>query len=274
MSNIKRRIGFVKGLQEELDLRVHRENDVVTDVSTIDGTPAFDDKYVSANAFKTANDLKIDKTSIVNDLTTGGVTNVLSAEQGKELKTLVDGLATGLVFKGAFDIGTESSFPAGPKTGDFYKIINSVEAAASVVIGGLDLTQGDSVFFDGTTWFKIDSTEASDILRDSDISTNADFAVDGSKLTDRTTIKTYVEAAVSAVNVKFINESVTISGDAATLTHAPVNNVIFTGVASINNGDGTFDLVECTASGTTLTLSPDAAGAYNGLQAKVTYAYV
>ena len=52
MSTIKRRISFTKDLQSELDLRVHRENDLVLDISTIDGTPIFDDKYISANALK------------------------------------------------------------------------------------------------------------------------------------------------------------------------------------------------------------------------------
>lgn len=274
MSNIKRRIGFVKGLQEELDLRVHRVNDVVTSFATIDGSASFDDKYVSANLFKTTADLKIDKTSIVNDLVTGGTTGVLSAEQGKQLKILLDGMATGLIFKGSFDIGTEVALPATPITGDFYKVINSVDGAVSVTIGGLHLTQGDSLYYGTAEWIKLDSTESADLLRDGDVSTNADFTVDGTKLADRTTIKTLVDASVALVNVKFINESVTITADAGTLAHEPVNNVIFTGVASINNGDGTFDLVECTASGTTLTLSPDAAGVYNGLQAKVTYAYI
>ena len=274
MSNIKRRVSFIKGLQDELDDRVHRVNDLVTNIATIDGTPAFDDKYVSANLFKTTADSKINKSSIVNDLTTGGSTGVLSAEQGKQLKVLLDGLATGLVFKGSFDIGTESALPAVPKTGDFYKVVNSVDSAVSVTIGGIHLTQGDSIYYGTADWIKLDSTESADLLRDGDVSLNSDFTVDGTKLTDRTSIKTLVDASVALVSVKFINETVTITADAGTLSHTPVNNVIFTGVASINNGDGTFDLVECSASGTTLTLSPDAAGAYNGLQAKVTYAYI
>lgn len=274
MSNIKRRVSFIKGLQDELDDRVHRVADLVTDISTINGTSAFDDKYVSANALKTSVDSKIDKTSIVNDLTTGGVTSVLSSEQGKQLKILLDGMATGLIFKGSFDIGVETTLPASPITGDFYKVVNSIDASASVTIGGIHLTQGDSLYYGTTEWIKLDSTESADLLRDGDVSTNSDFTVDGTKLTDRTSIKTLVDASVALVSVKFINESVTITADGGTLAHAPVNNVIFTGVASINNGDGTFDLVECTASGTTLTLSPDAAGTYNGLQAKVTYAYI
>lgn len=52
MSTIKRRISFTKDLQEELDLRVHRQNDLVQDISIIDGTSIFDDKYISANALK------------------------------------------------------------------------------------------------------------------------------------------------------------------------------------------------------------------------------
>ena len=64
MSTIKRRISFTKDLQSELDLRVHRENDLVLDISTIDGTPIFDDKYISANALKEYIDNNINRITI------------------------------------------------------------------------------------------------------------------------------------------------------------------------------------------------------------------
>ena len=64
MANIKRRISFTKELQEELDLRVHRQNDLVLDISTIDGTPTFDDKYISANALKEYIDNNINRITI------------------------------------------------------------------------------------------------------------------------------------------------------------------------------------------------------------------
>ena len=64
MSTIKRRISFTKDLQDELDLRVHRENDLVLDISTIDGTPLFDDKYISANALKDYIDNNINRITI------------------------------------------------------------------------------------------------------------------------------------------------------------------------------------------------------------------
>lgn len=64
MSTIKRRISFTKDLQEELDIRVHRENDLVLDISTIDGTPSFDDKYISANALKEYIDNNINRITL------------------------------------------------------------------------------------------------------------------------------------------------------------------------------------------------------------------
>lgn len=64
MSTIKRRISFTKDLQEELDLRVHRENDLVLDISTIDGTPSFDDKYISANTLKEYIDNNINRITL------------------------------------------------------------------------------------------------------------------------------------------------------------------------------------------------------------------
>lgn len=64
MSTIKRRISFTKDLQDELDLRVHRENDLVLDISTIDGTSIFDDKYISANALKEYIDNNINRITL------------------------------------------------------------------------------------------------------------------------------------------------------------------------------------------------------------------
>lgn len=279
MATIRRRIAHVNNLQTELDKRVHRVNDLVTDLATIDGSASFNDKYIGANAFKTSNALNVKYTDIVNDLTTGGAAVPLSAEQGKTLKGMLDAAATGLVFKGAFDIGTEVAYPATPKTGDFYKIINSVDAGTSVTIGGIHLTQGDSIFFDGIAWFKIDSTESNDILRDGDVSTDTtNFAtVDPTKLTDRVSIDTYLATKMAAITIKAINETVTLTGDTATLAHTPLSNVVTMGYAQIaidDNGVQVFDLVQCTVSGTTLTIAPSTPGEYTGLQATVHYMYI
>ncbi len=54
-------------------------------------------KGLSANDFTNAEKTKLqglNNTSIVNDLTTGGTTDALSAEQGKTLKGLVDANTT------------------------------------------------------------------------------------------------------------------------------------------------------------------------------------
>lgn len=272
MARIQRRISFVKNLQTELDARLQITN-LVGDATAPDGSAAFDVTSLSANAVKTATDLLVPKADIVDNLTTADATKVLSANQGKELKDLIDGMANGLSFMGSFDIGTEGALPAAPATGDFYKIINSVDAAASVTLGGLHLTQGDSIYYASSSWIKIDSTESADILRDADVSTDADFTVDPTLLTDRATIKSLVDAAAAAVTPKVINETVTLTGDTATLTHAPANDTIFMGYVQVNNGDDTWDLVQASASGTTLTISPTTPGEYTGLQAVVSYMY-
>jgi hypothetical protein len=274
MANIRRRISFTKGLQDELDARVHRANDLVADATTIDGSAAFDDKYVGANAFKTANDLNVKTANIVDDLVTGGTQVPLSAEQGKVLKGFIDGMAGGLEYKGTWDAST--GLPADVEIGYFYKIsVAGTQGTLEMAVGDMIIANSDVVgATTDTNWDKIDNTEAADILRDGDVTTEADWALEGTKLSDRATTKTYVDDAVAAVSIKFINETVTIAADAATLTHSPANDVIFTGTASVNNGDGTFDIVECTCVGTALTLAPDAAGAYDGLSATVTYAYV
>lgn len=55
MSNIKRRISFTKGLPEELDLRVHRQNDLISTIdefNEISDIPEYSDKYISASLLK------------------------------------------------------------------------------------------------------------------------------------------------------------------------------------------------------------------------------
>jgi hypothetical protein len=281
MSNIKRRISFTKGLQEELDDRVHRTNDLVTDLSTIDGSASFDDKYIGANAWKTNNtNNNLKYADIVSDVTTidGSAafdTQVVSANDFKAVKDAIDAASGGLVYKGIFD-ASGATLPADVGKGFFYKV------SVAGTIDGLEMAVGDMIIANkdvvgastAADFDKVDNTEALDILRDGDTTLEADWNLEGSKLSDRATTKTFVEDAISAVSMKFINEQVTIATDGATLSHTPANDVIFTGVASVNNGDGTFDLVECSCTGTTLSISPDTAGAYDGLVATVTYAYV
>lgn len=274
MAEIKRRITFTKGLPAELDARVHRTNDLVTALGDIDGSAAYDDKYIGANTYKVADALNVKTASIVDDLTTGGTTVPLSAEQGKNLKGLIDGMSSGLEYKGIWDAST--GLPSDTTTGDFYKI------SVAGTIGSLEMAIGDMIIANGTVvgattdanWDKVDNTEAADILRTGNVSTDVDLSVDGAKLADRATIESAVDTKVAAVTHKFINETVTIAADGATLSHAPANDVIFTGVASVNNGDGTFDLVECSCTGTALSIAADVAGTYDTFAATVTYAYV
>ena len=227
MALVKRTIRSINTLQTELDARLHKVDDIVTDFSLVDGTATYDVKWVSANALRTEFNSKVDKSSIVDDLTTGGTTVPLSAEQGKALKLLIDGMSSGLIYRGIFD-ASGSVLPADSKKGDFYKV-----SVAGTVLG-LELAVGDMIIANndvvGDTaaedWDKIDNTEAADILSTSNISTDPDFAIDGTKLADRDTIKTYVESAVSAVNIKAINETVTLTGDTATLAYTPLSGVI------------------------------------------------
>jgi len=275
MAEIKRRIAFVKGLQGELDKRVHRVNDVVTDVTTIDGSTPFDDKYIGANAFAAESVKNVKVADIVDNLTTEVSDKAASAGTVKRLKDLLDGLSGGVVYKGGFDAST-GSFPSDVTKGWLYKV------TVAGTIDGVEMEVNDTIYANktvvgataGADWDKIDNTESADLLRDGDVSFEADWTVDTDKLSDRATIKTYVDDAVSSVSTKFTNETVTVSGDTFVVSNQPLDNCIFTGVASVNNGDGTFDLVECTVDGAaTVTLAADTAGAYDGLQATVTYAY-
>jgi len=277
MATIQRNIAFTKGLQGELDNRVHRGNDLVTDITTIDGSTTFDDKYVGANAFKTADDATVKQTQVVDDVTTGGSTDVLSAEQGVYLKSLIDGMSNGLAYQGTFDASTETELPSDASQGDFYKV------SGDGTIDGLEMAVGDMIIANkdvsgssaAADWDKIDNTEAADILRTGDVSTDTDLSVEGTKLTDRATIKSAIDDAVADVSVKATNESVTIDSDTATLSFQPLSNCITMGYVQIDNGDGTIDLVQATVdSDKLMTISPDTAGAYDGKSATVHYLYI
>ena len=285
MPAIKRNIKFTKGLREELDNRFRKDADFVADISTVN--TANDDaknKVADAKSIKIELDKRISSTSIINDLTTGGADKVLSAEQGKTLKGLIDGMSGGLQYKGTLTVNGDYDLTAGIngitdfKTGDFFKVAGN----GNIKVGTkkLEVNTGDMVIFNKivastninveTDIDKIDNTEAPDILRTENISKNNDFAVDGTKIPDRDTIKTFVEEKVNKAVMKFINDTVTITGTTATLTQTPMDNFIFLGYGQVDNGDDTTDLVTVTANGKTLTVgSPD----YNGKQIMVSYAY-
>jgi len=73
---------------------------------TFDSTPTANSANpVTSGGVKTALDAKLDKTSVVNDLTTGGTTSALSAEQGKKIWNDVDFPAINLVTNGDFSNG-------------------------------------------------------------------------------------------------------------------------------------------------------------------------
>jgi hypothetical protein len=144
----------------------------------------------------------IQSSAIINDLTTGGITNVLSAEQGKALKGLIDGLATGLNYKASFDAST-GVLPSDIITGDFWKV------SVAGTIDTLELAVGDMIIANtdvvGTTtdvnFDKIDNTESTDLIRTSNISTDLDFTIDTSSLTTRATLKTYIDNALANIDV-------------------------------------------------------------------------
>jgi hypothetical protein len=163
------------------DTLTNKTIDATTNTITNLGTTNFDPNAISTTINETTPlDTKLTTEKSVVDY----VTN----------KTAL--LASGLIYKGAIDASNASNLPTTIKTGDYYVI------SVAGTIGTLDLQIGDMLIANKskstgvaiTDFDKIDNTEASDILRTSNISTDADFTVDGTKLTDRTTIKTFVES--------------------------------------------------------------------------------
>lgn len=87
--------GGVAGLDAEGKVEADQIPALTSDMvglGNVDNTSDMDKPLSTAQ--KIALDLKIDTTSIVNDLTTGGETNVLSAEQGKKISSAIGQLQT------------------------------------------------------------------------------------------------------------------------------------------------------------------------------------
>ena len=75
--------------KEPVDATIMRTTDLSDSLVTTSATIPF-----NLTGAKALNDNKINNTDIINDVTTGGETKVLSAEQGKTLKTTIDDLDT------------------------------------------------------------------------------------------------------------------------------------------------------------------------------------
>jgi hypothetical protein len=117
------------------------------------------------------------------------------------MEAALTAFAAGLIYKGVFDASAGNyNAITNPSQGDFYKVsVAGTIGAVAWEVGDMLIVNKDVVGVPTAADIdKIDNTEAADILRTGDISSNPDFAVDGSKLATRSTIKTYVESQVGA----------------------------------------------------------------------------
>ena len=210
MAVIKRRIGAVKGLTSELGLRVHK-NDVVTNLTDIDGSTNFDLRYLGANETKVKFDSKLNRTDIVDEVNNDAVDRPASARAVKEVNQKVDALSGGIVYKGLFD-ASNGTLPSDVTKGWLYKV------SAAGTIGGLELAIGDAIYANNTVvgsttssdWDKTDNTEAPDILRDGDISAEADWSLETDKLSTRETISNYLAEEMAKITIKAIEYTISI----------------------------------------------------------------
>lgn len=125
----------------------------------------------------------------------------------KATKSYVDnhigGVVGGLAYKGALDASSLGTQLDNAKTGYFYKV-----SVAGTILTSVVLNVGDMVIINkdvtGTPVAAdldvIDNTESTDLLRTGDISSNADFTVDTSKLATRGTIATFVNSKFDVID--------------------------------------------------------------------------
>jgi len=102
-------------------------------------------------------DLKIDISSIVNNVTTGGSSVPLSAEQGKVLKAEILALAGSLIPQGNWDADTNTPDISGTTETGYFWIVS---VSGSTDIGGItDWKSNDWVIKTSSGWAKIDNTD-------------------------------------------------------------------------------------------------------------------
>lgn len=303
MGKLLRSIPSIKGLQEELDLKLLIEN-------VEDGLTSTEIAHaLSANQGRVLEEKKLDKTDIVNSTTITDATKVLSAAQGKaladliadrvEISSIVDALdstdtaaplsanqgrilasminstTSGLRYKGLFDAAAASQFPAATEAGDWYRV------STTGTVDGLELTAGDMVISNSTTdgtessrWDKIDNTESADILRTDDVVTTVNQ--DNNIVTGGAVVN-YLNAQLATVTGTIpsleVETAAAISGDNVVLAHEPLNGVLLDDKVTIYNGDGTYDEWDgLTIVGNVLTIT-GAAGEYDGKTCKISYLY-
>jgi hypothetical protein len=180
----------------------------LADYVTLVGVETITNKVINADN-NTITNLEADnfKTGVIDtdvNLTANSDTKISSQ---KAIKAYIDAIASavvgGLKYKGVLDASALGTQLDNAKQGCFYKV-----SVAGTILTSLALNVGDMVIVNknltGSPTLAdldvIDNTESADILRIGNISTNADFTVDGTKLTDRATIKTYVTNAISVID--------------------------------------------------------------------------
>ena len=192
--------------------------------------------------------------SVVNDLTTGGTTVALSAEQGKILKTSLDTLGTGFAYQGSFDIsgGADIDPPTSAAAGYTYDVIGSGTYTMSK-LNNLSLTAGDIIRYDGSAWVEV--AQASVLRADGTVALESSVTLDldagTSVLVPNVTYGTSVDDT-KAANTAYVKDAI------EAIQVETLSDVDFTGVAAKSviqsDGDGTWSLkkgvfdenVECT----------------------------
>ena len=143
-------------LQENIDAEAITRGDADTtlqnNISTEATARASADTTLQNNI-----DLKVDISSIVDNVTAGGVSVPLSAEQGKILKAEILALAGSLIPQGNWDASTNTPDISGTTETGYFWIV-SVEGATD--IGGItDWKVNDWAIKTADGWAKIDNTD-------------------------------------------------------------------------------------------------------------------
>ena len=205
----------IRGNTQIMDLTI--DNAKLIDATLALSKLAEGDKVILSDwTRKMAAALDMDSNKVINVATPTAAGD--AANKGY-VDSAISGLSAWVELAWDFD-ASAWTFPSGSLQGNMFivTVAGTIDNVLYSVWDNIIAKVDSASTTDSTDWIHIDNSEASDILRDADVSTNTDLTVDWTKLTDRTTIKAAIDAAVGWLWNEVWWEILTVTNNSPTVS--------------------------------------------------------